>query len=86
MRAWKYSLEFEGKQLRELIGGEETKENQASIVKYLRVCCERLMKRMKEEEYGYSDLDELYILLEGDDELILSDEDIYDYGFESRTE
>lgn len=86
MRTWKYRLEHEGKQLRELISSEETKENQASIVKYLRVCCKRLMNKMNEEDYGYNEVDELYFLLEGDDELILSNEDMDDYSFESRTE
>jgi len=85
MRTWKYSLEFEGRHLRKLIKGEETRENQAEIIRYLKTCCKILMKQMKEEEFWYSGLDELYFLLEDDNKLILSDEDINDYGFESRT-
>jgi hypothetical protein len=86
MKTWRHRLDFEGKHLRSLIAGEETKENQAAIVKYLRICCEKIMKKMKEEDYGYREVEELYLLLDGDEELILGNEDMDDYGFESRTE
>lgn len=86
MRTWKYRFEPEGKQLRELIAGEETKENQAAIVNYIRLCCDKLMKRMKEDDYGYREVGDLYYLLDGDDELILGDEDISNYSYENRTE
>lgn len=56
MRTWIHRLESEGKHLRSLIVGEESRENQAAIVKYLRVCCKRLMKQMKEEDYGYDEI------------------------------
>lgn len=86
MRTWKFRLELEGKYLRELISGEETRDNQAAIVNFLRVCCDKLMKKMKEDDYGYREVEDLYYLLDGDDQLILGDEDMDDYGFESRTE
>lgn len=86
MRNWKYRLEFEGKKLRELINNSNSGKDKAEIVLYIRKCCEILMKKFEEDSDEYYDIEELYDLLNGDDEIILGDEDIIDYGFENTEE
>lgn len=86
MREWKCKLEIEGKNLRDLINNSETEEDRAKIVLYIRKCCKILMTKFEKDSDEYYDIEELYDLLDGDDEIILSDEDITDYGFDSTEE
>lgn len=86
MVKWKMTLKSEGTKLRELIRKakeEDTPEIQAEIILHLKKLCGSIMKKFDEDDYGYFDIEELESLLDGDDEIILRDDNISDYGFDS---
>ena len=77
MVKWDYDLKLYGKQLRELINGDSSKENCENILKQVSACCEYLQKILTDEDkewYEYnledmiSDCEDVKCYLEEDDE------------------
>ena len=85
MTAWKYTIN--GTTLRELTKVYESKENCAKCIIELRRLTKKCFDMLKDEDYTKDDFEDLYYLLDGDDEICLMEyNEMLEYGWRYATE
>lgn len=93
----KWNIEVDGKKLREAIDNCQDKKNQAELILILRNTIKETINKLTEYytqigeedvDWELSELNEIYELLDGDDEIVLLDDyEISDvYGFNNSEE
>lgn len=89
MKKWNYTLK-KGKELRNLIHGDETEETDIKIIMLLKECYQELIAQSIFDDDDKYDLEEALNLLDGDDEIVklyfAHDREFYDYGFANAEE
>lgn len=89
MKKWNYTL-HQGKELRNLIYGNDTEENDIKIIMLLKECYQELIAQPIFDDYDKNNLKEAFNFLDGDDEIIklyfAHNKDFYNYGFTNAEE
>jgi hypothetical protein len=85
MNKWKYTID--GKKFNQLLDRQDTQKNCAKVVIELIRMTKECFDLLPTENWYKRGFEELYYLLDGDDELcMIENEDLKEYGFSNRSQ